>query len=140
MSAQHKITQKIDLGFVSLFLIKPNIVCVDCLVEELIDVEKGIKILEAFKSLVNTELPHASIINTSDLYAPSKEFFKFIVSQRSPAKDNVVARALVTTNPASRIESQNFINFFKPLTPTKLFTKLEDAIAWTELQLEAAEK
>jgi hypothetical protein len=135
MSAQHKISQKIELGFVSLYLVKPTIVCVECLLEDIIDVEKGIQILEAFKTLVNTERPHGSIINTSNLYAPSKEFFKFIVSQRSPAKDNIVARALVTTNPASRIESQNFINFFKPLTPTKLFSNMEDAIAWVELQL-----
>jgi hypothetical protein len=135
MSAQKKILQKIDLGFVCLSLIKPNIVCVDCLIEETIDVEKGIKILEAFKALVNTETPHASIINISNLYAPSKDFFKFIVSQRSPAKDNIVARAVVTTNPASRLDGQNFINFFKPLTPTKLFSTLDEAIAWIEPQL-----
>ena len=139
MSAQKKIIEKIELGFVSLYLIKPNVVCVDCLVEETIDVEKGIKILEAFKALVNTETPHASIINTSNLYAPSKEFFKFIVSQRSLAKDNIVARAIVTTNSASRIESQNFINFFKPLTPTKLFSTLDEAVAWIEPQLPQAD-
>ena len=139
MSAQKKILEKIDLGFVSLSLIKPNIVCVDCLIEETIDVEKGIKILEAFKSLVNTETPHASIINISNLYAPSKEFYKFIVSQRSPEKDNLIARGIVATNPASRLDAQNFINFFKPLTPTKLFSKLEEALSWIEPQLPKAD-
>ena len=134
MSAQQKITQKIDLGFVALSLIKPRIICVDSLIEETITVEKGIQILEAVKILSGNE-PYATIINVSDLYTPSKEFFKFIVSQRTAEKDNVMARAIVTTNPASRLDAQNFINFFKPLTPTKLFSTIDEAIAWIEPQL-----
>ena len=134
MSAQQKITQKIDLGFVALSLIKPRIICVDSLIEETITVEKGIQILEAVKILSGNE-PYATIINVSDLYTPSKEFFKFIVSQRTAEKDNFMARAIVTTNPASRLDAQNFINFFKPLTPTKLFSTIDEAIAWIEPQL-----
>ncbi|MEO8760940.1 MAG: hypothetical protein ABI388_06745 [Bacteroidia bacterium] len=134
MPSQHKITQKIELGFVTLSLIKPNIICVDTLIEESINVDKGIQILEAVKALSGNQ-PYATIINVSDLYAPSKDFFKFIVSQRSAEKDNIVARAIVTTNPASRLDGQNFINFFKPLTPTKLFSTIDEAIAWLEPQL-----
>jgi len=136
MSAQRKTTQKIDLSFVSISLIKPNIICIDSLIEETITVEKGIQILEAVKTLSGNE-PYATILNISDLYIPSKEFFKFIVSQRSAEKDNIIARAIVTTNPAARLDGQNFINFFKPLTTTKLFTTLDAAIAWIEIQLTA---
>jgi len=139
MSAQKKMLRKIDLGFVSLSLVKSNIVCIDCLVEEIVNVEKGIQIIEGIKQLVG-DLPHATIINSSDLYAPSKEFFKFIISQRTAEKDHIIARAIVTTNPASRIESQNFINFYKPLTPTKLFSTIEDAIAWIEPQFNKLDK
>jgi len=134
MSAQHKISQKIDLGFVCVSLIKPSIICVDSVIEETINVEKGIQILDAVKALSGNG-PYATIINASKLYTPSKEFFKFIVSQRSPEKDNIVARAIVTTNPASRLDAQNFINFFKPLTPTKLFLTIEEAVAWIEPKL-----
>jgi len=134
MSAVKKTVQKIDLGFVSIELIKPQIVCVSILVEDIISVEKGIKLLEGIKTLVGNT-PHATIINSSDLYTPSKEFFKFIVSQRTAAKDNIIARAIVTTNMASRIDSQNFIGFFKPLTPTKIFSTIEEAVTWIELQL-----
>ena len=134
MSALKKTTQQIDLGFVSVNLIKPHIVCITCLKEEVIDVEMGIKILKGIKDLVDNR-PYATIINISNLYAPSKEFYKFIVSQRSREKDNIIARGIVTTNMAQKIDAQNFINFFKPLTPTKLFLTIEDAIVWIEPQL-----
>ncbi|MFI5141341.1 MAG: hypothetical protein ACHQII_03195, partial [Bacteroidia bacterium] len=107
MSAQEEMSHKIDLGFVSIHLIKANIVCVDCILEESIGVERGIKIIETIRSLVGNE-PHAIIINVSTLYTPSKEFFKFILSQRSPEKDKLMARAIVTTNPASRLDGKNF--------------------------------
>jgi hypothetical protein len=58
-----------------------------------------------------------------------------MISQRSPEKDSLLARAIVTTNMASRIEAQNFINAYKPLTPTKLFSTIEEAITWLEPQL-----
>ena len=137
MSAQEKTLRKIDLGFVSIYLIRSNIICIDCLIEEIVNVEKGIQIIEGIKTLVG-DLPHATIINSSNLYAPSKEFFKFIVSQRNAEKDNIIARAIVATNAASRMESQNFINFFKPLTPTKLFSSIEDALTWLEPQFTQA--
>jgi hypothetical protein len=138
MSAQKKMLRKIDLGFVSLELVRSNIVCINCLVEEIVTVEKGIQIIEGIKQLVG-DIPHASIINSADLYAPYKEFFKFIMSQRNAEKDHIIARALVSTNPASRIESQNFISFYKPLTPTKLFSTVEDAIDWIEPQFNKAD-
>jgi hypothetical protein len=135
MSALKKTVGKIDLGFVSIELIKPHIVCITTLTEEVVSVENGIKIIEEIKGLVGNT-PHATILNFGDLFSPSKEFFKFIVSQRSPEKDNIVARGIVSGNLARRIEAQNFINFFKPLTPTKLFSTIDEAIAWIEPQLD----
>jgi hypothetical protein len=61
-----------------------------------------------------------------------------MISQRSHEKDNLLARAIVTTNMASRIEAQNFINAYKPLTPTKMFSTIEEAIAWLEPQLQSS--
>jgi hypothetical protein len=135
MSALKKTVQKIDLGFVSIHLIKPNIVCVTTLTEEEISVEMGIKIIDEIKGLVG-DIPHATILNFGDLFSPSKEFYKFIVSQRSVEKDNLIARGIVSGNLARRIEAQNFIGFFKPLTPTKLFSTIDEAIAWIEPQLD----
>ncbi len=134
MSALKKTVHKIDLGFVSIELIKPNIVCITSLTEDVISVENGIKIIEEIKGLVGNT-PHATVLNFGNLYSPSKEFFKFIVSQRTTEKDNIIARAIVSTNMARRIEAQNFVNFFKPLTPTKLFASMDEAIAWIEPQL-----
>lgn len=134
MSQKEKIAQKIDLGFVSVQMIKPKIVCINVQIEEIISVEKGILILETIKNLVGDDY-HATIVNSSTLHAPSKEFFKFIVSQRNLEKDKTLARAIIATNIATRIDSQNFICFFKPLTPTKLFSNMEEAIAWIEPQL-----
>jgi hypothetical protein len=134
MSAQEEMSNRVDLGFVSIHLIKTNIVCVDCLLEEAVSVDRGIKIIETIRSLVGNQ-PHAIIVNISTLYTPSREFFKFILSQRSPEKDKLMARAIVTTNPASRLDGKNFINFFKPLTPTKLFSTVEEAVSWIEPHL-----
>jgi hypothetical protein len=131
MSAVRKTKEQIDLGFASVYLIKPAIICVTYLTEEVIDTGKGIQILEAITSLAEGK-PFGTIINRAKLYTPNTEMFKFMISQRSIEKDNIMARALVTTNMASRIEAQNFINFFKPLTPTKLFETMEDALAWVE--------
>lgn len=131
MSAQEEMSHRVDLGFVSIHLLKANIVCVDCVLEDSISVEKGIKIIETIRFLVGDE-PHAIIINASTLYTPSKEFFKFILSQRSPEKDKLMARAIVTTNPAARLDGKNFINFFKPITPTKLFSTIDEALEWIE--------
>lgn len=139
MSAVKKEAKKIDLGFVSIELIRPNIVCITTLTEEVVSIENGIKIIEEIKNLVG-DIPHATILNFGDLYSPSKEFYKFIVSQRSSEKDHILARAMVSNNMARRIEAQNFINFFKPLTPTKLFTTMEEAIAWIEPQLTKVNK
>jgi len=134
MSELKELKEEIDLGFVSLYLIKPHIICSDYKTEDIINVEMGIKILDGTKSLTG-DMQFALIVNLSNLYTPFKEHFKFMVSQRSPEKDNLMARAIVTTNMASRIEMQNFINSFKPLTPTKLFPTVEEAISWLEPQL-----
>jgi hypothetical protein len=134
MSALKKSKEKVDLGFVTIELIRPQIVCITCLDEETISVEKGIQLLQGIQSLVE-DMRYATIINLSDLYTPSKEFFKFIVSQRSAEKDNIIARGIVTTNMAARIDSQNFIGFFKPLIPTKIFSTIDEAVAWVEPQL-----
>ncbi|HKC67151.1 MAG TPA: hypothetical protein VKG26_02895 [Bacteroidia bacterium] len=134
MSAQEEMSNRVDLGFVSIHLVKANIVCVDCILEESISVERGIKIIETIRSLVGNE-PHGIIINAATLYTPSKEFFKFILSQRSPEKDKLMARAIVTTNPAARLDGKNFINFFKPITPTKLFSTIDEAVKWIEPHL-----
>ncbi|HTA60965.1 MAG TPA: hypothetical protein VK835_00855 [Bacteroidia bacterium] len=138
MSAQEELSNRIDLGFVSVYLIKPHIVCVDCQIEEAVSVDRGIKIIETIRSMAGNE-PHAIIVNIGSLYTPSKEFFKFILSQRSPEKDKLMARAIVTTNPASRLDGKNFINFFKPLTPTKLFSTIEEAIEWIDPHLNQAD-
>ena len=134
MSELKEMKEQIDLGFVSLYLIKPHIVCSDYKTEEIVNVEMGIKILEGTKSLTE-DSRFALIVNLSNLYTPFKEHFKFMVSQRSLEKDNMIARAIVTTNLASQIEMQNFINSFKPLTPTKLFSTIDEAITWLEPQL-----
>ena len=131
MQSQSKKVEHVDLGFVSISLVKPQIVCITCQEELIIDVANGIKILDGIKTLVGED-KYATIINAKNLYAPANEFYKFIISQRTSEKNNIIARALVTTNIAQRIDSQNFINFFKPLTPTKLFSSIEDAIAWIE--------
>ena len=135
MSARRKSKEEINLGFVAIRLIRPNIVSITTLTEDIVSVENGIKIIEEMKGLVGN-IPHATILNFGDLFSPSKEFYKFIVSQRSAEKDYIVARALVSSNIARRIEAQNFINFFKPLTPTKLFTTVDEAIVWIESQLD----
>jgi hypothetical protein len=138
MSAQEEMSNRVDLGFVSIHLIRANIVCVDCILEEAVSVERGIKIIETIRSLVGNQ-PHAIIVNIASLYTPSKEFFKFILSQRSPEKDKLMARVLVTTNPASRLDGKNFINFFKPLTPTKLCYTVDEAIEWITPHLSKAD-
>ena len=137
MSALKKEVKKIDLGFVSIELIKPNIVCITTLTEDIVSVENGIKIIDEIKGLVG-DIPHATVLNFGNSYSPSKEFYKFIVSQRSAEKDHIVARAIVSNNIARRIEAQNFINFFKPLVPTKLFSTIDEAIGWIEPQLKEA--
>jgi len=126
--------ERIDLSFASIYLIKPSMICVTYHTEDVIDGGKGEQIIEGITSLAGGK-PFATIINRSKLYTPCTEHFKFMISQRSPEKDNLLARAIVTTNMASRIEAQNFINFFKPLTPTKLFPTLEEAVVWVEIEL-----
>src|ERR1035437_6178668 len=122
---------EIDLGYVSLYLIKPHIVCGDYKTEKFKTVEKGIKIIEGINTLVG-DTPHAVIVNIANLYTPFKEFFKFLVSQRDAKKDKIIARAIVSTNLASQMEVKHFIGFFKPQTPTKLCSTIEEAIAWIE--------
>jgi hypothetical protein len=126
--------EQINLGYVSIYFIKPHIVCSDYKTEEIIDVEKGIKILEGTKCLTG-DARFALIVNISDFYTPFKEHFKFMVSQRNLKKDKMIARAIVATNMASRIEMQNFISAYKPLTPTKLFSTVEEALTWLEPQI-----
>jgi hypothetical protein len=135
MSELKELKEKVDFGFASIYLIESHIVCLDYKTEEIINVEKGIKVLEGIKSLTG-DMRFALIVNIANLYTPFKEHFKFMVSQRSPEKDNLMARAIVTTNMASRIEMQNFINSFKPLTRTKLFSTIDEAIVWIEPQLD----
>ncbi len=134
MSALKKPKELIDLGFVTIELIRPNIACVNVQNDEIVSVEKGIKILETYKPMIG-DIKHATLVNLAGFYPPIKEFYKFILSQRTIEKDNLVARAVVSTNVATRIEWQNFINTYKPLTPTKLFSTIDEAITWIEPQL-----
>ncbi len=134
MPELQEMKQIIDLGFVTIELIRPNIACVNVQNDEIVSVEKGIKILDTYKPMIG-DIKHATLVNLAGFYPPIKEFYKFILSQRSTEKDNLVARAVVSTNMATRIEWQNFINSFKPLTPTKLFSTIDEAISWLEPQL-----
>ncbi len=47
-----------------------------------------------------------------------------------------VATAFVTTSIANRLVGNFFINFNKPATPTKMFSKEEDALKWMKVQME----
>ena len=129
--------ETIDLGFLSVSMIKPNIICVKLKDENQITLDSGIKILEAIKSIVNNG-PYTCLIDMADLYVPSNDFFKFIVSQRNREKDYIVARAIVSTNMAQRIDAQNFISLYKPVVPTKLFSEINNEVFdWMDSHLKS---
>lgn len=125
------VLEKITLSFAELSLLKDNVVIVDYITEEPLNVDKGIQMVESINRITNNR-PAAAIHNVGDKYLFSSDNLKFMGSQLSPEKHNYLARAIVTTNPAARIETTNFINLYKPIIPTKLFTTVEAAYQWIE--------
>jgi hypothetical protein len=123
------VQEKIILSFAEITLIKDRIICVDYLSEEPLNVDKGIEMVETIHKLNNYE-PCAVIHNVGDRYIFTSDALRFMGSQLTTEDHKYLARALVTTNAAARIASNNFIKLYKPLVPTKLFTEVEKAITW----------
>ncbi len=125
------VLDKMTLSFAELSLLKENLVVIDYLTDEPLNVEKGIEMLEIVKKLTNNQ-PSAVIHNIGDKYIFSTDALRFMGSQLTTDSHSYSARAIVATNPAARIAANNFINLYKPLTPTQLFSELEPAISWVE--------
>lgn len=128
------VLDKITLSFAEFSLLKDNVVLIDYLNEEPINVDKGIQLVETINKLTNSR-PSAAIHNVGDKYIFSTDALRFMGSQLSAESHHYVARALVARNPAARIACNNFINLYKPLIPTCLFSEVDEAISWIEAEL-----
>ena len=125
------VLEKITLSFAEFTLVKDKLVQVDYLNEEPINVERGIQLVETIQKLSNNN-PCVVIHNVGDKYIFTTDSLRFMGSQLDTETHKYIARALVSTNPAARIACNNFIKLYKPLVPTKLFSELNAALAWTE--------
>ena len=125
------VQDKITLDFAEISLVKDKIVIVEYLTEDPINVDRGIRMLETVRKISNNE-PCAIIHNVGDKYIFTTDALRFMGSQLTTDGHHFLARAIVTTNPAARIASNNFIKFYKPLLPTKLFTETAAAVTWLE--------
>ncbi|MBS1647803.1 MAG: hypothetical protein JST67_10725 [Bacteroidetes bacterium] len=122
-----KKTKKIQLDFLSVELVKPQVALLTFTKEMPINVNMGVEAIEAVNSLVGKE-SYVSILNANNLYVPFNDFLKFILSERKPEKDNVLARALVAFNMAQKLDFQSLISLHKPYVPTKLFSEMNDEV------------
>jgi len=125
------VLEKIALDFAELSLLKDNAVRVDYLNEEPLNVAKGIQLVRSVNKLTNNQ-PTAAIHNVGDKYIFSTDALRFMESQLTPEEHHYVARAIVSTNSAARIAATNFINFYKPIIPTRLFNTVDEAYTWVE--------
>lgn len=125
------VLEKITLSFAEFSLLKDNVVLIDYLNETPLNVEKGIQLVETINKLTNNQ-PAAAIHNVDDKYIFTTDQMRFMGSQLNTTDHHYVARAVVATNPAARISVNNFVNLYKPLIPTKLFTEVDEAYAWVE--------
>jgi len=125
------VLEKIALSFAEFSLFKDNVVLVDYLNEEPLNVERGIQIVRTINKLTNNQ-PSAAIHNIGDKYIFTTDALRFMGSQLNAADHNYCARAIVSTNSAARISATNFINLYKPLIPTRLFSEVDEAYAWIE--------
>jgi len=125
------VQEKIILSFAAITLVKDKIICVDYLNEEALNVERGIQVVETMQKLSNNE-PCAVVHNVGNKYIFTTDALRFMGSQLDAQNHKYLARAIVTTNAASRIASNNFIKLYKPVVPTKLFSEVEPALAWLD--------
>ena len=125
------VQEKTRLSFADVSLVKDDIICIDFLDEEPLNVEKGIQIVEIIKKIGNNR-PCVVIYNVGDKYIFSSNALRFMGSQFNAEEHGYLARAIVSTNSAARITSNNFIKFYKPLVPTKLFSDVDAALTWAE--------
>ena len=123
------VQEKIALDFAELTMVKDGVICVDFLSEDALNVEKGIQMVGAIQKLSNNE-PCIVIYNVGDKYIFTTEALRFMGSQLNTNEHRYLARAIVSTNPATRIAGNNFIKLYKPLVATKLFSELEAALVW----------
>lgn len=130
------VLDKVALKFAEFSLLKDNVVLVEYLSEELLNVEKGIQAVKTIQRLAGGH-PAAAIHNAGDKYILTTDALRFMGSQLSTESHGYIARAIVATNPASRIAANHFINMYKPLIPTRLFSDVDEAYAWVEEQLAA---
>jgi hypothetical protein len=128
------VLEKIGLTFADFSLLKDNVVLVDYQTEEPLNVEKGIQLVETIQKIAGGT-PSATIHNVGDKYIFTTDALRFMGSQLSSGTHHILARAIVATNPASRIAANNFINLYKPLIPTRLFANVEEAYTWVEQML-----
>ena len=132
------VEDRIALSFAELTLVKEGIVQIDYFGEERINVHKGIEMYRAVQKLTNN-VPCFLVHNFGDSYVFLSEAMRFMSSQLTKETHNILGRAYVTTNAASRIAVNNLIKFYKPVTASKLFSEIEPAMLWVEDFLTSAE-
>lgn len=125
------VLEKISLSFADFSLLKDNIVLIDYINEEPLNVEKGIQLVETINKISHGK-PTAAIHNVGDKYIFTTDALRFMGSQLTSEAHSYTARAIVATNPAARIATNNFINLYKPLIATKLFNEVDEALSWIE--------
>lgn len=128
------VLEKIALSFAEFSLLKDNLVLVDYVSEDPLNVERGIQLVETIQKIAGGT-PCAVIHNVGDKYIFTTDALRFMSSQLNTDTHGIVVRAIVATNPATRIAATNFINLYKPLISTRLFSDIDDAHAWVEQTL-----
>jgi hypothetical protein len=102
-----------------------------------IDLENAMENFEISKQLTKGKR-YAAFTDARATLTITKEAMAF--GSGKVANENLIAQAILIQSLANRILGNFMIKFHKPLAPTRLFSKEEEAMDWLRAQVDAERK
>lgn len=125
------VQETIMMPFAEITIYKDRVAHVLYKDEAALNVSKAIDTYDKIR-LATDGMPFVIVHDFSNKYIFSTDALRFMESQMNFETHQLLGRAFVSTNPASRISANNFIRLFKPVMPVKLFSSPQDALKWAE--------
>ncbi len=118
---------KITTSFAEFSLVEPGIICIKMLNSFELAAEQAQEILDHTTTLSEGK-QHALLYDFNNQNVLITQIAKQMAQPRVAANSNLCGRALIVYNLSNKLETNNFINTHKPLTPTKVFSTVKEAI------------
>lgn len=126
----YKIVSSVELGKISVCVTDSNVFIINIEKDTEVTLNVAKEVIAAMEQIADGRKMPVLII-AKDYSLPTKEAREFLADK--DASPYASAEAYVISSMAQRIIGNFYLNVNKPQRPTRLFNKVEEALAWLEL-------